>query len=103
MSLQSSMKEYAANAQTVSPRKISMHRAFPTDEPDAPEASRLTVVESDTELAQCVQTIGHESFATCLVDWPAGAVGHDHSESTLTRSNRGGKSGGTSTCYKHIG
>jgi hypothetical protein len=102
MSLQYAMKEYAANAETVSARKVSVHRACPTDESDSPEASRFAIVERDTELAQCVHTIGHESFATCLVDWPARAIGHCHTESALTRSKRGGKSGGTSTGYKDI-
>src|SRR5205085_1593626 len=60
-------------------------------------------VDGNTERAECLQRLGHETLAACLIDGRPCRIGHHDTKSPSRRGNSSRESGRSIAGYEHIG
>jgi hypothetical protein len=97
------MQYGAADTQAVGSGKTGFGREFALDEPDPVKRKSRVAADSDTQIAQRRDTVGHYPFAAGLLARRLRAVGEHDLEAAPARRDRGGKPGGTTANDENLG
>ena len=71
-------------------------------EANAAKRLALPFFDSDADVSESFDAVGHESFAARFVDWGHGTVGDSHGEALATGGDSSRKAGGASADYQDI-
>ena len=99
---QALVKHGAAQADRLTPRKISNYGCIFLDKRNAAEMMSVAGSKLDAEFIQDCQRLGHHTFATSFVYGRCYAVNHGYIETFLPSGNGGGQTGGPTANNQYV-